>query len=298
MPGLSEPEPTSGDPAEAGLEAVERGKMWVAPRFHEELQTAGLDRFEAAMRSRLGRCMRALEDRENWRLTLRSPGQAARTVFLKKHHVGVRFSRLRARFRRAAPESAARVEARNARLLAAEGIGVMDLIAWGEHLQADGRLESFLMTDELSGYKPLDRFLLDRFSEAGDRKPGPADRDLLRLIGRVASVARKFHQAGYNHRDLYCCHFFIRESAAEEFDVKLIDLQRVQHRRRFRRRWVVKDLAQLAYSAPRTRIRWSHRVAFMRHYLGSRRIRGGGRWLALKVLLKRRLMEWKLGTGG
>ena len=298
MPGLPASEPSTGDPAEAGLKPVERGKMWLDLRFGEELQTAGLDRFQAVMTSTLGRCMRALEDRENWRLTLSSPGQPSRTVFLKKHHVGVRFGRLRAQFGSAPPESAGRVEARNARLLVAEGIGVMELIAWGEHLHEDGRLESFLMTDELAGYKPLDRFLLDRFCESSDRKIGPRDRGLLRLIGRVASVARKFHGAGYNHRDLYCCHFFIKETVPEEFDVKLIDLQRVQHRRRFRRRWLVKDLAQLAYSAPRNRIKWSHRVAFLRRYLGTRRIRTGGKWLMFKVLLKQRLMEWKLGTGG
>ena len=70
----------------------------------------------------------------------------------------------------------------------------------------------------------------------------------------MAEIARRFHAAGYNHRDFYTCHFLVKEPAPGQFDVRLIDLQRVQRRRWFRRRWIVKDLAQLAYSAPRDRI--------------------------------------------
>ena len=43
----------------------------------------------------------------------------------------------------------------------------------------------------------------------------------------IAVVARKFHQLGYNHRDLYCCHF-IREDAPAS-SRSMIDLQRIEH---------------------------------------------------------------------
>ena len=55
-------------------------------------------------------------------------------------------------------------------------------------------------------------------------------------IGEVADVAGRFHRLGYNHRDFYCCHFFIRETDDGGFRVNLIDLQRVEHRRCWRRR--------------------------------------------------------------
>ena len=162
----------------------------------------------------------------------------------------------------------------------------MRLLAYGEQLRGDGLVESFLLTEELAGYQPLDDFLRGHFLPDG-RLDG--------LIRRVARVARSFHSAGFNHRDLYCCHFYVREPLPGTFDVKLIDLQRVQSRRRFRRRWLVKDLAQLAYSAPRELITCRRQAAFLRHYFGHK-LRAREKRLVRAVVAKRRLMEWKLGV--
>ncbi len=78
--------------------------------------------------------------------------------------------------------------------------------------------------------------------------------------------------------------------------MNLIDLQRVEHRRKFRGRWLVKDLAQLSYSAPRDRISWTQRLAFMKHYLGVRKLRPQDKRLIRQVLAKQRLMERTLGV--
>jgi hypothetical protein len=73
-------------------------------------------------------------------------------------------------------------------------------------------------------------------------------------------------------------------------------LQRVEHRHRFRGRWLVKDLAQLAYSAPRDRIGCTQRLAFIKHYLGVRKLRPQDKRLIREVLAKQRLMERNLGA--
>ena len=86
----------------------------------------------------------------------------------------------------------------------------------------------------------------------------------------MARIARLLHGAGYNHRDFYCCHFLIKELSPGEFDIRLIDLQRAERRRWFRRRWIVKDLVQLAYSPPRDRIGCKQQIALLHHYLGVR----------------------------
>ena len=112
----------------------------------------------------------------------------------------------------------------------------------------------------------------------------------------VAEIVRRLHEAGYNHRDLYCCHFLIHESAAGEFDIRLIDLQRVQRRRWFRRRWIVKDLAQLAYSAPRDRVGCKDQIALMRHYFGVRKLRRRDKRLLGAVVRKVRAMQRRLGA--
>ena len=53
--------------------------MWIAERYREVLENAGLARFEEVMDTQAGRCLRVLPDRENWYLQV-TPG-----MYLKKH---------------------------------------------------------------------------------------------------------------------------------------------------------------------------------------------------------------------
>jgi heptose I phosphotransferase len=277
------------------LETVESGKMWIDREFRPALDQDGLSRFEAIMGTTRGKLLRALPDRENWRLELHPPHAAPRGAYLKKHHVRDWHSWWRAKVGAGPGKSPGRVEARNAARLAKSGIAAMRLIAYGEKLHPDGLLESFVLTEELAGYEQLDHFLRRRFAEPEPTARGPRDHQLDQLLKDVAGVAARFHQLGYNHRDLYCCHFFIREPEPGQFQVNLIDLQRVEHRRRFRWRWLVKDLAQLAYSAPRDRVSCTHKLAFIKHYLGVKRLRPQDKRLIRRVLAKQRRMEWNLG---
>ena len=283
------------DPAKTGLQPAGDGKMWMDREFQSALASSGLVGFEAMMATSRGRCLRALKVRENWRLELNGTSHPPRGFYLKKHHVRTWLSRLGAKLGSGPGETAGRVEAKNVGRLAADGIGVMRLVAYGEKLRGDGRLESFVLTEELEGHTQLDHFLSRRFPIRQLHHTVLRDHDLDRLIRRVAEVAGKFHRAGYNHRDLYCCHFFVKEPTPGQFEIKLIDLQRVQRRRWFRRRWLVKDLAQLAYSVPRDRIKCTQKMAFIRHYLGVRKLRPCDKRLIREVLAKQQLMEQKQG---
>lgn len=277
------------------LESDASETMWIDRRFRPYLERGQIATFAAMMATIDGQCLRALEDRENWRIELSDGQQPPLGAYLKKHHVRTRASRWRARLGRGPGQSAGLVEARNVARLSRGGIAAMQLIAFGERLHADGLLESFVLTEELTGYTQLDHFLRQRFSELPSQHSTRRDRHLMRLICEVADVARHFHALGYNHRDLYCCHFFIREPQTGTFQVNLIDLQRVEHRRYRRRRWIVKDLSQLAYSAPRERISCRHKLAFMKRYLGVRKLRSEDKRLIRRVLLKQRWMERTLG---
>lgn len=276
-----------------GMVPLADGSMWVAPEFLGGLEEAGLASFEQVMTSRSGCLLRALPDRENWRLEL-AHGEDRQVMYLKRHCVRSRLSWLRRRQMQSGQPSAGRTEAVNIGLLDLHGLASMPLVAYGERPTRDGVRESFVLTAELTGFTQLDHFLRRRFS-ATAHEPR-RDRALARLIDAVADVARRFHTAGFNHRDFYCCHFFIREPKCEQFDVHLIDLQRVERRRWFRRRWVVKDLAQLAYSAPRERISSTRRLAFMRCYLGVRRLRPSDKRLIRQIVAKWRAMERRLGA--
>lgn len=275
------------------LEAVEKGQLWCEAAARPALATARLLAFDAVLATTNGRLLRALDDRENWRLELSDSSGSCR-AYLKKHHIRTWQTRLRALWGARPSATAGRTEATNIARLNRAGIPSMRLMAFGEKLHRDGRLESFVLTEELAGFMQLDHFLRFRFP-AHEASAGHGDTDLGLLIRKVAQCASQFHRLGYNHRDLYCCHFFIREGSCGGFQVNLIDLQRVQHRRRFRRRWIVKDLAQLAYSAPRERIGCRERVAFLHAYFGVRKLRAEHKRLIGRVVLKQRWMERTLG---
>jgi heptose I phosphotransferase len=295
--------------------------VWIVPRYRAVLQKAGLAEFDAVMNTTAGRCLRVLRDRENWYLqgaeaTSYAPCRAASTqgpfstqkppddgtasataafgMYLKKHRSCTWSTRIAASLGCASPPSPGRIEGENALALQSLGIDVMPLTAYGEKLRADGQMESFLLSEELAGYCELQEFVQRRFPSRHQRSlpSSSAEKErrlLYRLIVQVAKIARRFHAAGFNHRDFYCCHFLVKETSLGQFDVRLIDLQRVQRRRWLRRRWIVKDLAQLASMSPDDQIGCRGKILFLRGYLGVRRLRPKDKRLVREVL-------WKLSS--
>ena len=289
--------------------------MWIDDRCGASLEQAGLATFEQVMATTAGRCLRVLADRENWYLEssrhtlcavrLEADGKADGTrsvpatigMYLKKHRARTWWTRMAAALGLVPPASPGRVEAENAIALRSLGIEVMPLTAFGEKLHADGRLESFLLSEELQGYCELQDLIARRFADVkrgawGVGRGSPhASRltphaSLRRLIVQVADIARRFHAAGFNHRDFYCCHFLAKETSPDCFDVRLIDLQRVQRRRWFRRRWIVKDLAQLASMSPDEQVGCREKILFLRTYLGVKKLRWQDKRLVRAVLAK------------
>jgi heptose I phosphotransferase len=286
----------STDPVQLGFEPADSGHIWFDRRFIAPLRQAGLVGFEQIMARADGRCEKILEDREVWHLRVRVPDDQPQGIYLKKHHVRTWGSRLRALFGIKPATTPARIEAANVAALSTEGIAVMRLIAYGERLRPNGMQESFVITEELENYSELHHYLRRRFALSSSGRRGAQDHDLKRLISDMARIVRRFHAAGYNHRDLYCCHFFVKDTGPMRREIRLIDLQRVQRRRWFRRRWIVKDLAQLAWSAPRCCIKLTHKMAFIREYLGVDKLTPAHKRLIRSVLAKQRRMERRLGN--
>jgi hypothetical protein len=286
-----------------------RAHLWIAAEYAPALAQAGLGDFDTIISTSRGRLLRRLADRENRHFELHvnqtcigdqtCPGDQTgpRGMYLKTHRIRSWRGWLRAKLgaglgpNRAATPGA--VEAVNIVRLQRLGVDTMPLVAYGQRLHRDGATESFVLTEELAGFTQLDYFLRQRFSVG--RSNARRDRELYALIKSVADVAARFHGLGFNHRDFYCCHFFIRESVRGKFAVHLIDLQRVEHRRWLRRRWLVKDLGQLAYSAPRERISRTDRMAFIKRYLGVTKLRPRDKRLIRSVLAKQRSLERRHG---
>jgi len=88
----------------------------------------------------------------------------------------------------------------------------------------------------------------------------------LALIRYVAGVSRTLHRNGVNHRDFYICHFLLKTDMMPEILAPLIDLHRAQLRRETPRRWAVKDVAGLYFSAMRIGLTPRDRLRFIRIY--------------------------------
>jgi len=149
--------------------------------------------------------------------------------------------------------SPAHVEYANIRAARQAGIPTMREVVCGAEA---GR--SFLIVTAVPG-DALERCLGDFLHRGGDARAGE-------LTCRLAELVRRFHRAGFVHRDLYASHVFLDESSGG-VQLYLIDLARMFRPRWRVFRWRVKDLAQLKYSMPP---QWVERYwqRFMDAYLG------------------------------
>lgn len=93
------------------------------------------------------------------------------------------------------------------------------------------------------------------------------------LIARVATMVRKMHAAGINHRDCYICHFLLHlpfTGREDELKISVIDLHRAQIRAKVPRRWRDKDLIGLYFSSMNIGLTQRDIWRFMKVYFGMR----------------------------
>ncbi len=140
------------------------------------------------------------------------------------------------------------------------GVPTMAPLAFAERFEAGQPLEGVLLVSRVPGEKlevGMEGFL-DRCGNEPDT--------LKRFNRSLVELVRTFHRAGWVHRDLYNCHIFLHEQD-DRLSLRLIDLGRAFQPTWRKRRWRVKDLAQLKYSMPAG---WTDRFwrGFLRHYLG------------------------------
>src|SRR5437588_2104523 len=196
-----------------------RSIFQVAPQYQPLMRMIGLDAGAVFDHGDIS-VWRKLPDRENCTLDADVPDG----------HVRLHIKR----YTSARGATPAEVEARGHQLLLDRKIPTASLVGWGA--LADGR--SFVIFDDLAGYRPADKLI-----EAGT----PFEP----LLEPTADLAAMLHVVGLHHRDLYLCHFMLKMDA-DPFDVRLIDPARVRVLPRLlARRWINKDLAQFWYSTVR-----------------------------------------------
>jgi len=224
------------------------------------------------------------------RTTLPDGAGQERPVYLKVYPGDGFWDRIKSRiFGHLALRSPAQVERANLSWASAHGIPVPRVIsAAPELLQQESASISLLVTEELSGMSALHVLIP---TAARTVTPANFRRWKHDLGDEIARLARCLHQTDRFHKDLYLCHFFLPDVAVTDLmpvrgRLHLLDFLRLKQHRWNKRRWQVKDLAELLYSSDVPGIDTRDRLRFMHAYLGCRKLNQKGRRLVRSVVRK------------
>jgi hypothetical protein len=265
----------------AGFIEREEGSLWIREEMARSLDEAGLPAFADLMATEKGQTLRERGYSTNIRISI-----DGRDHYLKRH----RYPRLGVALRGGIKGNPARLSGKMELLnllgFRDRGIGTCVPVAAGDRVR--GRWgETFILTEGISSQRSLEEIVPDRY-----RPPLDDDRrrEKKRLILALGRWVRSLHASGLHVRDLYLCHIFAPPGDPTD-DFRLIDLHRARIGLPIGRRRIVRDLAALHHSAPRTIITRADRVRFLRECLGVPRLDPRARSLVRRVTARAWRME-------
>ncbi len=153
-------------------------------------------------------------------------------------------------------------------------ISTITPVGYGMTNKNPAKRQSFIITEALE-----DTVSLEEYCGVWRTQP-PTSANEIRykrwLIGKLAQIARDMHNSGANHRDFYLIHFLLKISRTDDgllstakSALSLIDLHRMQLRKRTPYRWVVKDVAGLYFSSLDVNLNQRDLFRFMKAYRAS-----------------------------
>ncbi|MDH4100144.1 MAG: glycosyltransferase [Nitrospirota bacterium] len=257
----------SGD---SGVSVTELNGILVNSEFLPLLEKNGLSSYDALMAAQ-GDAFKDISHRSVTRISVQEKS-GTRTLYLKRHREkGV-----------STDDSGGMAEWELINRFWQHGIPTMVPVAAGARTKG-AETESLLVTDALEGFQRMEIFMRDRYVRPLSNKLVGEKRELVRL---AAELTRKMHREGFNHRDFYLTHIMVKPLGYGDFDLRIIDLQRVQERRWFRHRWLVKDLASLNFAAKDSYTTRTDRLRFYLAYTGKKRLDKGDRAFIRAILAK------------
>lgn len=224
-----------------------------------------------------------LGTRERWRWDPPKSASLA-TVYVKRYGPpGLRgqWDRI---YRQASRHSRAFWEFERSRELAEANIAAPRAVAFVEEMRGALERRSAVLLEAVAG-EPLDRLWLRLAAGGAAVTRGLARHDFAVRLGRFVAA---FHGTGLCHRDLYLCHIFatVDPECGTPPHFAIIDLARTHRPRLLRLRWLVKDLAQMDYSARQAGVSRTDRLRVLCAYLGLERTSQRVRWYARKIARK------------
>jgi hypothetical protein len=234
----------------------------IDPNYQEALSKVGLTSIDAVFSFNAAENLtkkNLARFRNRLQFDIEIPGlPQSTTLFLKRYDSPPVLDQLKNWLSVRSRKSCAGLEHTAISELTAAGIGVPKVISYGQQWGTLFENRSFLILKKIPNAESIERQLPEYFNE-------PATKETLRLrrdfIARLADFIKTFHATTYRHRDLYFAHIF-HDDAGCFF---LIDLARAFKPTVLNRRFQVKDLAQIFYSAPG---RYFSKTDRMRFYIG------------------------------
>lgn len=258
------------------IEILDDGKLRVAADFLPLLKVNGLDTFDRIMNCAGGEMIRSVPGRSTVKIALQKPHGGVQVVFLKRYQpeylsVGKKLLRF---LRWPGADDEGLHEWNAIEMLRAHGLNTAMPIAVGQVRHGGIVTRSFVMTAELDG--ECSHYHIPVLNTVERRA----------FARELGDLTRRFHDAGFVHKDYYLYHVFILRSPLSEgsLQLALIDLQRVVEPSLFIERWRVKDLAALAYSALKIGMPRTDLARFFRAFRGGGRLTGEDKSLARKIL--------------
>ncbi len=254
---LIKPQPQKQVAAEGVFAELEPG-FFVDSGYKDTLESMGLTTFEQVFNYESGRDINK-QGLAAYRRRIFIPVEGQnKNLYLKRYNRPPKSLQIKNKLYHKKYISCGQIEYQVAATLKQHQIDTITPVAYGHQLNGPFEKRSFLITEELAG-KSLEKQLPDYF----DRDPRSFDRTKRNaFIQKVADLVRRFHEAGFRHRDLYLCHIFCDTTER----LYLIDLARVFQPVIGKNRYKVKDLAQLYYSAPGNIVTQTDRLRFFLYY--------------------------------
>ena len=262
------------------FERWDHGRLVVNCASADILRSSGFTTFDSLMHFEGGTVAKnLLRQRTTTRIEL--PNRESREAFyIKRHGPSPWKEYLKPLLRMTRPILGARHEWEAMIRFHKLGIPTMIPVALGE-----SRRDSFVVTKSIEGCSKLSHWM-QTYWQRTERADIHKTRQ---LIEDVARIARTMHSAGLHHQDFYLTHLLMPQGDAQpglhndQPGIYVIDLGRVCCRKRLAWRWIVKDLAQLNYSADL--VTHSDRQRFLKAYLG-RPLRSEDRKFVRRILRK------------
>jgi heptosyltransferase-2 len=201
------------------------------------------------------------------------------TVFLKRYDNPPILVQLKNWLSHRRRISCASCEVEPIRELPAAGVCAPKVIAYGWQWGALFEKRSFIITEKIPDADALERKLPHCFNAPPTTENLKSRRD---SIARFAAFIKRFHHTGYCHRDLYFSHIFYRTDGT----LCLIDLARAFKPLLMRRRFLIKDIAQIHYSAPAACFSMSDRLRFYLAYTARNSLTRRDKAFIRKILAK------------